>query len=87
MQTTAEFASGLRRQLYREGPTLSTVAVLATFVSTTLVNEPNTLTAMAVILLVSVALDLGWRSRRASKPNPPPIGPDAATSAAGEGHA
>jgi amino acid transporter len=40
---------------------LSTVAVLATFVLTTLIHEPKTLIAMAVIMLVSIALDVIWK--------------------------
>ena len=43
---------------------LATVIVLASFTFTTLVNEPGTLIAMVVIVLLSVALDLTWKSRR-----------------------
>jgi hypothetical protein len=43
---------------------LSTVAVLATFVITTLIHEPATLATLAVIVVVSVALDFGWKRRR-----------------------
>jgi amino acid transporter len=43
---------------------LATVIVLASFTVTTLVDEPGTLIAMVVIVLLSVALDLIWKSRR-----------------------
>jgi hypothetical protein len=39
----------------------STVVVLPTFAFTTLVDEPATAVALAVVLLLSVALDLGWK--------------------------
>ena len=39
----------------------STVIVLVSFVFTTLVEEPGTAVALVVILLVSVALDFGWK--------------------------
>ena len=42
----------------------STVIVLATFVTTTLVEEPATAVTHVVILLLSVALDLSWKQRR-----------------------
>jgi amino acid transporter len=42
----------------------STVVVLLTFALTTLVEEPATAVALAVILLLSVALDLGWKRTR-----------------------
>jgi hypothetical protein len=42
----------------------STVVVLLTFAFTTLVDEPATAVALAVILLLSVALDLGWKRTR-----------------------
>jgi amino acid transporter len=43
----------------------STVIVLVSFVFTTLVDEPGTAVALVVILLVSVALDFGWKRSRA----------------------
>jgi len=43
---------------------LSTVIVLATFASTTLVEEPATAAALLVILALSVAADLGWKRAR-----------------------
>ena len=46
---------------------LTTVVVLLSFTVTTLVDEPGTLIALIVILALSVALDLFWKSRR-----PPP---------------
>jgi amino acid transporter len=42
----------------------STVVVLLTFALTTLVDEPATAVALAVILLLSIALDLGWKRTR-----------------------
>jgi amino acid transporter len=42
----------------------STVVVLLTFIFTTLVDEPATAVALAVILLLSVGLDLGWKRTR-----------------------
>jgi amino acid transporter len=41
-----------------------TVVVLASFTVTTLVNEPGTLVAMVVIVVLSIAIDLTWKSRR-----------------------
>jgi amino acid transporter len=45
----------------------STVVVLVTFASTTLVEEPATAVALAVIVLLSVALDLGWKRTRGGR--------------------
>jgi hypothetical protein len=42
----------------------STVVVLLTFAFTTLVDEPATAVALAVIVLLSVALDVGWKHVR-----------------------
>jgi amino acid transporter len=42
----------------------STVVVLLTFALTTLVEEPATAAALAVIVLLSVVLDLGWKRVR-----------------------
>ena len=42
----------------------STVIVLVTFVFTTLVDEPATAVLLAVILLLSVGLDVGWKRVR-----------------------
>ena len=46
----------------------TTVAVLVAFAVTTLVNEPATAVALVVILLLSVVLDLVWKSRRHGVP-------------------
>ncbi len=43
---------------------LTTVIVLASFVVTTLVDEPGTMIALIVILALAVALDVVWKSRR-----------------------
>ena len=43
---------------------LATVIVLASFTVTTLVDEPGTPIAMVVIVVLSLALDLIWKSRR-----------------------
>jgi amino acid transporter len=45
----------------------STVIVLLTFAFTTLVDEPATAVALVVILLLSVALDVGWKRTRDSR--------------------
>jgi hypothetical protein len=42
----------------------STVVVLLTFAFTTLVEEPATAVALLVIVMLSVALDLGWKRVR-----------------------
>jgi amino acid transporter len=42
----------------------TTVAVLVTFATTTLVDEPATAAALLVIIGVSIALDAVWKSRR-----------------------
>lgn len=39
----------------------TTVGVLLIFVATTLVKEPSTATTLAVILLLSIAMDAGWK--------------------------
>jgi hypothetical protein len=43
------------------------VVVLLTFAFTTLVDEPATAVALVVILLLSVALDVGWKRVRDSR--------------------
>jgi amino acid transporter len=45
---------------------LTTVVVLAAFAVTTLVDEPGTAVALVAILLLSVVLDVVWKSRRGS---------------------
>jgi amino acid transporter len=47
---------------------LTTVAVLVAFAVTTLVNEPATAVALVAILLLSIVLDLVWKSRRHGVP-------------------
>jgi amino acid transporter len=42
----------------------STAAVLLTFTLTTLVHEPATLIALAVVVLASIGLDFGWKASR-----------------------
>ena len=49
---------------------LATVVVLVSFTVTTLVDEPGTLVAMIVILVLSVVLDLAWKSRAVRHPAP-----------------
>jgi amino acid transporter len=58
----------------------STVIVLATFVTTTLVEEPATAVTLGVILAISIGLDFGWKRRRdmrgpADSGSSPVIGP------------
>ncbi len=43
---------------------VSTLVVLATFLATTLVEEPATAAALCVILGLSTAFDFGWKQRR-----------------------
>jgi hypothetical protein len=43
---------------------LTTVTVLVSFVFTTLVDEPGTAIALVAILVLSIVLDLVWKSRR-----------------------
>jgi len=43
---------------------VTTVVVLVTFAFTTLVEEPATAVALIVILLLSIALELGWKRTR-----------------------
>jgi amino acid transporter len=49
-----------------------TVVVLINFVVTTLVHEPGTMIAIAVVLLVSIGLDLVWKRVRDRPPAPSP---------------
>jgi hypothetical protein len=46
----------------------TTVVVLASFALTTLMHEPATTAVMAVILALSVALDLAWTRHRGRSP-------------------
>jgi hypothetical protein len=45
---------------------LTTLVVLVAFAFTTLVEEPATAVTLVAMLVLSVALDLVWRSRRRS---------------------
>jgi amino acid transporter len=45
----------------------STVTVLVAFVFTTLVDEPGTAVLLAVILLVSIGMDVGWKRARGNR--------------------
>jgi amino acid transporter len=54
----------------------SAVIVLVTFAFTTLVEEPATTVTLVAILLVSAALDAGWKRRRGAPPAPAPEAPD-----------
>ncbi|MEU7004813.1 APC family permease [Nonomuraea sp. NPDC046570] len=47
-------------------------AVLLTFVFTTLIHEPASILTLLVILVVSVALDLGWKYRHTHRAGPLP---------------
>jgi len=47
---------------------LTTVVVLVTFALTTLVEEPETAVALVVILLLSIALDAGWKHTARADP-------------------
>ena len=49
---------------------LTTLVVLAAFAVTTLVEEPGTAVALAAILVLSVGLDLAWKSRRTGHQQP-----------------
>jgi amino acid transporter len=50
---------------------LTTTVTLLVFATTTLVNEPAATTALAVIILLSIGLDLWWkRTRGAPRPGP-----------------
>ena len=49
---------------------ITTLVVLAAFAVTTLVEEPGTAVALVAILVLSVGLDLVWKSRRAVHEQP-----------------
>jgi L-asparagine transporter-like permease len=49
---------------------LATIVVLVAFAVTTLADEPATAVTLVAILLLSVALDLGWKSRRNARNKP-----------------
>ena len=50
-------------------------AVFVTFVFTTLIHEPASIVTLAGILVLSVALDYGWKRSRPSRPVPVQVGP------------
>jgi amino acid transporter len=50
---------------------VTTVVVLVTFAFTTLVDEPATAVALMVILLLSIALDVGWKRTRDARTGSP----------------
>src|SRR5690348_11103711 len=54
---------------------LAAGAVLVTFVFTTLIHEPASIVTLAGILLLSVALDYGWKRSHPSHPVPVQVGP------------
>jgi amino acid transporter len=54
----------------------SAAIVLATFAFTTLAEEPATAVTLVAILLMSLALDLGWKRRRPGRPAPASDTPD-----------
>ena len=43
---------------------ITTGVTLVTFVFTTLIQEPASIAALVGILVVSIAIDLGWSARR-----------------------
>ena len=55
--------TGARLSILLVGVT-ATVIVLVTFAFTTLVQEPSTLVAIVVVLVLSTALDIGWKRSR-----------------------
>jgi hypothetical protein len=50
-------------------------AVFVTFVFTTLIHEPASIVTLAGILVLSVALDYGWKRSRPASPVPVQVGP------------
>jgi len=50
-------------------------AVFVTFVFTTLIHEPASIATLAGILVLSVALDYGWKRSHPSHPVPVQVGP------------
>jgi len=50
-------------------------AVFVTFVFTTLIHEPASIVTLAGILVLSVALDYGWKRSRPSTAVPVQVGP------------
>jgi amino acid transporter len=53
----------------------SSAVVLVTFILTTLIHEPASIITLLAILVLSIALDLGWKRSRAGRtPSEPPTG-------------
>jgi len=53
----------------------SSAVVLVTFIFTTLIHEPASVATLLAILVLSIALDLGWKRSRAGRtPSEPPSG-------------
>jgi len=53
----------------------SSAVVLMTFIFTTLIHEPASIVTLLAILVLSIALDLGWKRSRAGRtPSEPPTG-------------
>jgi amino acid transporter len=53
----------------------SSAVVLVTFILTTLIHEPASIATLLAILVLSIALDLGWkRARTGRTPSEPPSG-------------
>jgi amino acid transporter len=53
----------------------SSAVVLVTFIFTTLIHEAASVITLLAILVLSIALDLGWKRRRAGRtPSEPPTG-------------
>jgi hypothetical protein len=50
-------------------------AVFVTFVFTTLIHEPASIVTLAGILVLSVALDYGWKRSHPSHPVPVQVNP------------
>jgi amino acid transporter len=50
-------------------------AVFVTFVFTTLIHEPASIVTLAVIVVLSIALDYGWKHSRPSSPVPVEVVP------------
>jgi hypothetical protein len=50
-------------------------AVFVTFVFTTLIHEPASIVTLAGTLVLSVALDYGWKWSRPGSPVPVQVGP------------
>ena len=50
-------------------------AVFVTFVLTTLIHEPASIVTIAVIVVLSIGLDYGWKRSRPSSPVPVQVVP------------